>query len=332
MKCASNDEKGKIPQYDSFPSHDGLSRVDFCVWLPDSIEDIQGIVQIVHGMSEYKERYDKFARFLTNYGYVVCAHDHIGHGNTARSEDVLGCFETPLGHEVLLEDTYELTKIIKLRYAHNEDIPFILFGHSMGSFIVRNYVARYPNACDQLIVSGTAHQAFYISALGNFVSRAVSKCKGPHYKSPLLNSLGIGSFSKAIKNPRTEFDWLSTNQEVVDAYINDPYCGFAFSAQSYQALTALTKEMVLPATFESANKNLKILFVSGGQDPVGKQGADVKQAARMYKKQGIDCRVIIYPNMRHEILNENGSDKVMKDIIDWIQSSRRNESKYEGEA
>ena len=305
-----------------FLSHDGTSTIKGLVWAPASSQGQRataprGVVQIVHGMSEYVGRYDEFARHLVDQGFVVCATDHIGHGKSVASPDKLGCLPTH-GKKTLIEDVHELRKTVTSRYSRQT--PYVLFGHSMGSFIVRAYLARHGEGVSAAIICGTGQQPLVLSRAGNFLARRLAASKGEDYRSTLLDGMGAGSFAKQIPDARTPFDWIATDPAVVDAYIADELCGAMFSVGGYATLTDLTAEVVTPACAAKVPKELPVLFIAGADDPVGACGKGVRQAADLLRRAGVsDVQMKLYDGMRHEILNEPGRAQVYTDVVTWIE-------------
>ena len=216
-----------------------------------------------------------------------------------------------------MEDVHELRKMMQGRYG--EEVPFVMFGHSMGSFVVRACIARNPKGLTGAVLCGTGNQPRALSLLGRTLSRAIGTLRGETYRSRLLDSLTIGAFSSAIEDARTDSDWISTDPAVVDAYLADPLSGQAFSAGAYATLTDLTAEVVTKKSAAAVPETLPLLFVAGAEDPVGACGEGVRAAADLYRSQGVeDVREIIYPNMRHEILNEPRRVDVFTDVEQWF--------------
>lgn len=299
----------------SFPSMDGASTISAKLWLPD--RDPKGIVQLVHGMAEHIGRYDDFAKYLAAQGYAVCGSDHIGHGASVESDQDLGHMPVKDGEDVLVEDVHGLRQIIN--HALGEDVPYFIFGHSMGSLVTRVYLSRYGEGLAGAVICGTAHQPLIVSKAGNLLARMVAKFEGPRAKSEFLHSLADGAYSKAIANARTPLDWLSRNEDNVDVYTEDPLTGFIFTAGGYSTLTALAYDAARNGTVKRIPKNLPLLFIAGEEDPVGDNGKGVRQAARQARKAGIiDVEEIIYPEMRHEILNEHEKHQVYADVLMWL--------------
>ncbi len=308
-----------VRQESSTLSADGKSWLRVLVWLPDPVYPRRGAVQLVHGMAEHIERYDSFARFLAGLGYVVFGHDHIGHGKSVSEPDELGHMPLYGGKEVLLEDVLRVRKNALELAREREGLPLFLFGHSMGSFVVRASISRNPEGLAGAVLSGTGNQARALSLAGRTLAHILGAVRGAEHRSRLLDSMAIGAFSSAIKDARTESDWISTDPAVVDAYIADPLSGQAFSVGGYATLTDLTQEVVTKKSAAAVPHGLPLLFIAGAEDPVGECGRAVEAAAQLYRSQGVeDVRVVIYPHMRHEILNEPQRSAVYADVEQWF--------------
>lgn len=302
----------------SFVSYDGKSPVSAVLWQNDFSEQPRAIVQLVHGMTEHIGRYTAFAQHLCNQGYAVCGHDHIGHGKSVSSEADWGTLPSQGGERVLVEDVHTVRTRVSERY--DEHIPYIIFGHSMGSFVTRLYLTYHAQGLAGAIICGTGQQPALLSSIGRSLAKHIAKKHGDNYYAPLLQSLADGAYSKAIKPARTPFDWLCTDDAVVDAYIAAPNCGFSFKAGGYATLIGLTNEIVQPENIARIPKNLPLFFVAGSEDPVGDCGKGVQKAYQSYVDAGIhDVRIKLYEGMRHEILNETNKELVYADLDAWIE-------------
>ncbi|MBO4365978.1 MAG: lysophospholipase [Eggerthellaceae bacterium] len=301
-----------------FDSTDGQTRIHALKWEPvlDGSQNLVGIVQIVHGMVEHIERYDDFARFLAANGYAVCAEDHIGHGASVESPEHRG--ELPEdGARVMVADVHTLRTMMQNEYP--DETPYYLFGHSMGSFIVRAYLARYGRGLAGAIVCGTGQQPLVASRFAGALSRNIGRRKGFAYRSKLMEGLAMGAYAKAVKDARTPFDWLNTDPAKVEEYIADPACGMMFSVGGYASLTDLTAEVATRQCVERVPEGLPVLFIAGAEDPVGDNGKGVRaaaQAMQQYSKAQVETK--IYDGMRHEILNEPRHAEVYADVLTWL--------------
>ena len=305
----------------SFPSSDGVSAIHARWWLPASVE--QGVaptavVQLVHGMAEHIARYDEFAAYLAARGLAVCGHDHIGHGRSVSSVDDLGCLPPRTGADIMVADAHLMRGLAAERFAV---VPHVVFGHSMGSFVVRAYVAQHGQGLAAAIVCGTGNQSLALSKAGNALANMLCSLRGPRSTSRLIHNMAVGAYGKAVPNARTPHDWISVDPAVVDAYAADPLCGYMFSVGGYAALTSLTAEVVTEQCVAQVRKDLPLLYIAGAQDPVGDFGRGVYAAAKLAEDAGaLDVTTIIYGGMRHEVLNEPDREQVFADVFTWIQS------------
>lgn len=303
--------------YETFRFNSIDSTEIFCYkWLPDESVKIKAVVQIAHGMAEHAERYHEFAEKLNQCGYAVFANDHRGHGKTAGSVDRVGHFASKDGWNQVVEDMHEFHLYIK-----NElpNIPIFLFGHSMGSYLSRSYIALYGEELNGVILSGTGAYPKIIGAIGKFFALLVGKIKGSKYRSAFLTNLSFGKFNDAFKPNRTDFDWLSRDTHEVDKYIDDPFCGGIFSAQFFYDMLTAVKLMHQPSIIIKIPKTLPIYLYSGGEDPVGDFTKGVSQAYESYLKVGIkDVSIKFYDGGRHEMLKELNREEVYSDVIQWL--------------
>lgn len=300
----------------TYPSADGHSTVHALLWEPRSGEP-RAILQIVHGMSEHVARYDNLARHFTELGFVVAGEDHVGHGQTAASAKELGHMPAKGGVAILLADVDHLRQELQARYPH---LPYVLYGHSMGSFIVRNYLAEHGEGVGAAIISGTNNPPAWLSTMGRGLALALAALRGETHRSRLVDTMAIGPYRSSVPDPRTDFDWLSTDDAVVDAYVADGRCGTMFTVGGYATLLTLTRNQVDPARVARIPEAVPILVVAGEQDPVGGNGKEVGEAAELLASRGsarVDLK--LYPAMRHEIHNEVGGDAVIDDMTRWVE-------------
>jgi alpha-beta hydrolase superfamily lysophospholipase len=299
----------------SFKSEDG-TNIYVYNWKPDDGMKIKGIVQISHGMAETAARYERFAKTLTRSGYIVYANDHRGHGKTAGTADNIGYLAEEDGFDWLVKDIYKLSKIIK---EENPELPLLLFGHSMGSFVAQRYIMLHGEEIQGVILSGSNGKQGTLLEIARLLTKNEIKKHGRRAKSHYLNNLTFGSYNNAFKPNRTEFDWLSSDNAEVDKYINDPFCGTVFTAGFFYDFFTGLKQIENRKDLNSVPKDLPIYIFSGDKDPVGKKGRGVIKLFNTYKKLGIrDVLYKLYKGGRHEMLNESNRDEVMKDVVDWM--------------
>ena len=299
----------------SFPSKSGVADIYAKCTVPAG--EIKAVFQIAHGMAEHCNRYDDFASFLANAGIAVAISDHAGHGKSVTDDDNLGYFGESGGWDAFVDDHRTLTEIIKKEFP---DVPVVFFGHSMGSFVAREYILRYgtDERIKAAIFCGTSGKN-PASGIAIHLADAIMKIKGSKHRSEFINKMAFGPYNKKCEG-RTPFDWLSTDTKQVDKYIADKYCGFLFTAAGYKDLfTILTK--VSAKDWYTKLPQLPILLTAGEDDPVGNYGKGIKQVHNDLVAAGKkDVTVKIYAGMRHEILNEVENKKVYEDILAWTLS------------
>ncbi len=284
-------------------------------WVPKKGK-VKAAVQIAHGMAEQASRYERFAKALVVEGYAVYAKDHRGHGKTAGDLENVGFFAKEDGWVKVVDDMHDLTKIIK---KENPKLPVILFGHSMGSMLARHYIFLYGKDIDGVIISGTSGDPGLLGKIGVLVAKWEKKRKGEKFRSELLTKLSFGEFNKPFKPNRTDFDWLSRDDAEVDKYVKDPYCGGVFTTSFFCDLLIGVNAIHDMKNVAKTPKDLPMFIFSGEKDPVGKGGKGVRAVHRMYEKLGVkDLTLKLYPDARHEMLNETNRKEVFADVIKWL--------------
>ena len=298
----------------TFPSVTGKNTIHVRKCVPDGA--VRGVVQIAHGVAEYIDRYDPFMSFLADNGFVVVGNDHLGHGKSIASPEEQGFFNEADGWNCVVADMDRLHDLTVKDYP---GLPYIFFGHSMGSFLTRTYLIQHPEKPTLAIICGTGHQAPVMVFAGNAIAQMQVKSKGPHGDGTLLNNIAFGSYTKGYAEVRTPFDWLNRDPAKVDAYINDPLCGFVATTSLFRDMMSGIKFIQDKKNAEKMNKDTPVLFIAGGADPVGENGKGVDRAYKFFCDVGMkDVTEKIYPEARHEILNELNREEVMKDVLDWI--------------
>lgn len=284
------------------------------LYLPDEGAP-KAVVQLSHGMCEYIERYEPLCRFLTDQGYAVGGADHLGHGKTAGREGALGYFAEKNGHLYLTENLNVVCEQLRARFP---GLPYFLVGHSMGSFIARDFLAKYGAKLTAAVISGTSG--------GNPAARwgmrlaklqiALGQGQKP---GRLLNKLAFAGYNKRFAG-RTPYDWLSRDEAVVDAYAADPYCTFLFTPSAFLDLFKILSRVSVPEWAESVPKDLPILLLSGEDDPVGDYGEGPKAVARRLKDAGVkEVTCQLYPGGRHEMFNETNRQEVYEDLLAFLE-------------
>ena len=300
-----------------FPSSDGKTLIHVNQWTP-SERRILGVVQIAHGVAEYGARYAPFARFLCGHGFVVVANDHLGHGQSL----IPGGPMVYLGEKDGWWNVVDDMECLRSRVAKVfPDRPYFLFGHSMGSFLSRTHLIRYPGRLDGCILCGTGHQSPALIAGGKLIADREIRRLGKKAFSARADDLAFGAYNKAFAPTRTRFDWVSASEENVDAYIADPLCGGDTTLGLFRDMLDGLSYITRQSNMDKMDADLPVFFIAGDQDPVGDMGKGVRKAHDCFKKAGIrDLSIKLYHGLRHEILNEASRQYVHRDVLDWLEA------------
>lgn len=299
----------------TFASSDGRTRIHAVEWKPGQGE-VLGVLQIFHGMVEFVERYEGFAEFLTEKGFVVTGNDHLGHGASVVTKEEYGFFEETEGNQKVLADVHQLKTMTEAAYP---DVPYYILGHSMGSFLLRQYLCLHGDELDGAIVMGTGTQPMPVLKLGKKLCSSIAKVRGWHYRSRLIDMMAFGGYNKHFKPARTRMDWLTKDEGIVDRYLADERCTFRFTVNGYYNLFTSIEEASKENNLEKMPKDLPVLFVSGKDDPVGGFGKGVEQVRKRFEAVGMtDVTWMLYENDRHEILNETDRETVYRDLYAWL--------------
>lgn len=300
----------------SFLSCDCTTRIHGICWKPEG--EIKGILQIAHGMVEYIARYDEFARYLCDRGYMVIGHDHLGHGESVKDVSCLGFFHETKGNEFVIGDMHKVRKMVTKEYP---DVPYLMMGHSMGSFLLRQYISLYGEGLCGVIVMGTGDIPAPLLKAGQMVCRTIASVKGWKYRSKLVDKMGVGGYNKKFEPSDSNIDWLTSDDELRAMYDKDPLCGYMFTVNGYYHMFRGIETLTKPQTMEQIPKTLPVLFIAGEQDPVGDFGKSVVKVFNKYKDNGMqDVSLKLYPEGRHEVLNERNRQEVYDDLYQWIES------------
>ncbi|MDO4844606.1 MAG: alpha/beta fold hydrolase [Bacteroidales bacterium] len=289
-------------------SSDGLQ---LAMLISEPAGEPKGIVQIVHGMCEHKERYVPFMEYLSSHGYICAVHDHRGHGETVRSEEDLG-YMYKGGWRALVEDIKLVQNDVKASYP---SLPYTLFGHSMGSMAVRSFTKRYDDSIDTLFVCGCPSYN-PAGGAGRFLASVIGMFKGEHYRSPLLQKLSFGSFNKPFEDEGYPSAWVCSDKDTLEAYHKDPYCTFTFTVNGFKNLLDLMQDCYSTKGWKMANQGLPVHFISGADDPCRISDKAIGKAADLMRQLGYkNTDLHLYPGMRHEILNETDRIQVWNDVL-----------------
>ena len=296
-----------------YSSQDGLTQIHAVEWIPKG--EIKAVLQICHGMVEHIGRYNDFAEFMASHGYYVIGHDHLGHGKSVGSADKLGFFGEPNGNDYVIGDIHKLHLQTAEKYPN---VPYFMLGHSMGSFLLRQYLGLYGEGISGAIVMGTGEQPSAVLAAGKLVCKVIGAAKGWNYRSKFVDGLAVGSYKKKLGAA-----WLSKNLENVEKYAADPLSGFTFTVNAYYHMFSGMAKMNQQEKAGKTPKNLPIFFVAGKEDPVGNYGKGVENVYHKYVAAGYEnVDIKLYEGDRHEILNELDRDVVFGDILTWLENRK----------
>ena len=296
-----------------FPSATGLCDIRYRMWVP---EEPHAALQIAHGMAEHIDRYDAFASFLAENGVLVYGNDIAGHGRSIRDGMPKGYFGDQNGWDAVVQDMRTMRDLVKADYALG--IPFVLLGHSMGSFLARTYAGRDGADFDAFVFSGTAGSN-PVLGIGKWLARREIRKTGGKEPSITLFNMSFGSYNKAFRPNRTTNDWLSRDEAKVDQYVADENCGYPFTAYAmYDLFTGLTE--ISNEKWAARVPKRPILMISGAKDPVGGAGKGVKQVYGWLKKTEHAAELKLYEDGRHEMLNEINRKDVYNDILLFVNT------------
>lgn len=302
----------------TYRSTDGKTTIHAIYWGPDS-QPPKAVLQISHGMQEFIGRYDAFAAYMAEQGFLVTGNDHLGHGDSVLSSADWGYFIEGDGSEILVKDLHALRTMMQREYP---GLPYFMLGHSMGSFILRRYLAEYGTGLAGAVISGTGYKQEALTDIFLAVCRVLAAVYGWRCRSRLAASLFFsGSFHRFnMDGTAPEHSWLTSDAEIVRRYFSEPRCTFPFTVSGYYTITQLLKTIQKPAVIRKTPHELPLLFVSGADDPVGEFGAGVHKVCDLYRQNGYDhVELALYPGARHEVLNEVNRAEYWQDVRDWCQ-------------
>lgn len=298
-----------------FDSRDNETKLHAVRWMPDS-ENVVAIVQIVHGMAEYVNRYEELAEFLTAHNFIVTGEDHLGHGKSVPEGGVKGYFCEQDPATVLVRDVHRLKKMTQEVYP---GVPYFIIGHSMGSFILRNYICRYGTGIDGAVILGTGAQSDGLLFAAKALAGLQGLLLGQKHVSKLLDKTAFGSYNRQIPNAKTAYDWLARDEKKVAEYIADEDCGFIFTVNGFKTVFTLISRANNPENLEKIPKELPVFMASGDKDPVGDYGKGVKKVYQSLLDAGLtNVKLKLYSEDRHELMNEPDRQNIMEDIENWL--------------
>lgn len=303
-----------------YDSRDQKTKIAATQWTPDG-QDAKAIVQIVHGMAEHMGRYEEFAQFLAENGMIVVASDMLGHGKTLGESGIKGYFCNQDPATVLVRDVHRLKKITQEKY---KKLPYIILGHSMGSFILKDYLSRYGSGIDGAILCGSGCPSYAKQKMGSGLAKLSMIIQGDGHTNKFLQKLSFKGYNNKITAPKTEVDWLCTDKDILEAYRKDPLCGFAFTNNGYRTLGEIIRrgaQEKKKGKYAIVPRKLPILIASGKGDPVGNYGRDPQEFYDFLINIGLTrVQLKLYNEARHEILNGTDRQTVYEDMRNWILS------------
>lgn len=298
----------------TYPSADGIHSIHAQRWAPQGKP--RAVVQLVHGVSEHMGRYGHVARFLQERGFAVCGEDHLGHGRTVE-DGKYGYFAPKGGWDLLVRDIRRLRELEGERYP---GVPYVMLGHSMGSFLTRTYLILYPGTLDGVVLSGTGQEKGPLVAAGKALADLLCALRGPEYVSKLVYGLSLGGYGRSFRKETDTNSWLSRDREMVEDNRRDPLCTFHPTVSMFRDMLGGIQFIGKPENLARMDMDLPVYFFSGDRDPVGSMGKGVRKVEKLFREAGCrDVTVKLYPGGRHEMLNEINRQEVMEDLLAWLE-------------
>ncbi len=310
--ASRKEEKMKTETAEVLSEYDGIP---LSVLVTEPETKPKGIIQISHGMCENKERYLPLMEFLADHGFVSVIHDHRGHGKSVRDPEDLGYFYDSKG-EGIVKDLHQITLWSKAKYPH---IPLVLLGHSMGTLVARNYLKRYDQELDKLILTGPPSRNPAVD-LGLLLARIQKKFRGGKYRSREIQAMAFGPYAAKFGKEGSRSAWVCSDPQVVEEYDASPLCGFLFTADGFESLFCLLKGAYSKKGWQLKNPSLPVLFLGGREDPCIGGGRKFVKQLQFLKSVGYESVTgKMYPEMRHEILNERKKRQVFENILTYLE-------------
>ena len=301
----------------TFPSRDEKNTVYACLYTPKFCT-AKGIIQLVHGMVDYTERYEPLCEFFTGEGYIVAGNHHLGHGKTAATEEDFGFFGEESCVDTLLRDVHTMNRYLRDTFP---TLPLVIFGHSMGSFITRLYIEKYPHSIKGAVIHGTSGPIAAVG-MGKLLAKLIINAKGPRHRSEMLKKLAFSGYNSHYDKSEGPNAWLTRDGQAIAGHDSDPFSSFTFTVSAYRDLFTMLKECNRKSWFEKYPKALPTLVISGGDDPVGKYGKGPKYVYKHLLMEGCEnLTVKIYSGARHELFLETNRQEVFSDLLLWLKEN-----------
>ena len=298
----------------TYPSKDGKNTVYACLYTPKHCT-AKGIVQLVHGMVDYVERYEELANFLTGEGYIFAGNHHLGHGKTAANSDDFGFFGEDSSIDILLSDIHTMNRYLRDAFP---TLPLVIFGHSMGSFLTRLYIEKYPHSIKGAVIHGTSGP-LKVVGMGKLLAGMLVKINGPRYRSTTLAKIAFSGYNSHFDKSEGAFAWLTRDAEAIKGHDDDPYSSFIFTVSAYKDLFTMLDNCNKKSWFESYPTDLPTLVMSGDEDPVGQYGKGPMYVYKHLLMSGSkNVALKIYSGARHELFLETNRQEVFADILAWL--------------
>jgi alpha-beta hydrolase superfamily lysophospholipase len=308
----SHAPKHPLPIEESLTANDG-HRIPLRYW---PVPQPRAVVHIVHGMSEHSGCYDDVARVLNAAGLSVLAHDHRCHGKSIPLAE-LGDSSRLQHWAGVCHDMAVVNAELHRRYP---DLPLLVLGHSMGSFIAQDFAQHYPDQLNALLLEGSNFEAPWFTTVASWLAGFEIWRQGINGRSPLIHALSFGAFNKSIRQPRTAFDWVSREPLFVDRYVDDPMCGFQLSNGYWRDFLQGLSHLYRPTSMQRIRHDLPVYLFAGDKDPVGHMGKGVERLAEALRQAGLtDVTLRLYPEARHDLLHETIREEVLQDVLNWLK-------------
>lgn len=307
-----------------FQSENGRNQIRTLIW-QDADSEPRAVVQIAHGVAEHIGRYEETAVFLAERGFLVCGNDHLGHGKSVESIDELGYIDENNGYVFMIRDMHRLYRIIHKKHP---TLPYFLFGHSLGSFMARIYVASFAQDLAGLILCGSGRLPRGASFLDAAVEDILDRLGAAGDENAVLTNLS-NKLSAKMLGEDDPLAWLSQCAENRERYREDPLCGFPLKNAGAKNVAMLGIKAEDSQWMEKLPPGFPVLLISGAKDPVGLNGRAVLAIADGLLLAGQEPVVILYPGDRHEILHEDDRERVLHDIEKWLEAALSGTSFYD---